>query len=65
MRYRCPKSERVAAAKAITNKHNGVPAVVERNKLPSSDAFIAENPDKFSRLPSPGDCFLDDAGVTA
>lgn len=58
--YRCPKDEYVAAAQAIHNKRNGVNAVQERKVLPCSDAFIAENPSKYERLPSPGDCFLTD-----
>lgn len=32
----------------------------DKSGLPSSDEFIAKNPDKFERLPSPGDCFLTD-----
>lgn len=61
--YRCPKDEYVAAAQAILNKRNGVNAVQERKALPCSDAFIAANPDKFERLPSPGDVLLDHLNV--
>lgn len=60
-RYNIPVAERVAAAQAIQNRVNGVAAVQEsKSGLPSSDEFIAKNPDKFERLPSPGDCFLTD-----
>lgn len=59
IRYHAPVAERVAAAQAIANKHNGVNAVQQRHSLPSSDEFIAANPSKFERLASPGDCFLD------
>lgn len=54
------KEEKVAAAQFIQNKMNGVNAVQQRHALPDSSAFIEANPDKFERLPSPGDCFLTD-----
>lgn len=60
MRYRAPVTERVACAKHIQAKVSGVNQVQERHALPSIDAFIAANPDKFTRLPSPGDCFIAD-----
>jgi hypothetical protein len=59
-RYRAPVTERVEAAKYIAAKVSGVNQIQQRHDLPSSDAFIAANPDKFSRLPSPGDCFIAD-----
>lgn len=59
-RYRAPVTERVAEAQHIQAKTTGVNAVQQRHDLPSSDAFIEANPDKFTRLPSPGDCFIAD-----
>ena len=59
-RYRAPVTERVACAQHIQAKVTGVNAIQERHALPSSDDFIAAHPDKFSRLPSPGDCFIAD-----
>lgn len=59
-RYRAGTIERVQAAQAIQNRVNGVAAVQEsKSCFPSSDEFIAKHPDKFEKLPSPGDCFLD------
>lgn len=59
-RYRAPVTERVEAAKHIQSKTTGIAQIQERHALPSSDDFIAANPDKFTRLASPGDCFIAD-----
>lgn len=58
-RYRAPATERVACAQHIQAKVTGVNQTQERHALPSSDEFIAKYPDKYAKLPSPGDCFLD------
>lgn len=59
-RYRAPVTERVACAQHIQAKVTGVNQIQERHALPSSDAFIAANPDKYAILPAPGDCFIAD-----
>ena len=58
-RYRAPAAERVACAQHIQAKVTGVSQFQERHSLPDSSAFIEANPDKYAKLPSPGDCFLD------
>lgn len=58
-RYRATTAERVAAAQAIANKHNGVTAIQESKSLPDSSAFILANPDRYEVLPNNyGDAFL-------
>lgn len=60
-RYRASVVDRVQAAQHIQAKTTGVNQQQEdKSGLPSSDEFIAKYPDKFERLPSPGDCFLTD-----
>lgn len=59
-RYRANVVERVAAAQNAQARTTGVNPIQERHALPSSDAFIAANPDKYTKLPSPGDCFIAD-----
>lgn len=58
-RYRANVVDRVQAAQSAQAKVTGVNQIQERHALPDSSAFIAENPSKYERLPSPGDCFLD------
>lgn len=59
-RYRAPAAERAACAQHIQARVTGVNQIQERHALPDSSAFIEANPDKFERLPSPGDCFIHD-----
>jgi hypothetical protein len=60
MKYRANVVERVAAAQNAQARTTGVNAVQQRHDLPSPDDFIRANPDKFTRLTSPGDCFIAD-----
>lgn len=59
-RYRASVAERVQAAQSAQARVTGVNQIQERHALPDSSAFIEANPDKFERLPSPGDCFITD-----